>query len=61
MGSKLESFLRKNVFLVLFCSRRTAYNVRGVKKIYISRFILQGHNIIFKNILHLRCSLRKIK
>ena len=31
------------------------------KKNYISRFILQGSNIIFNNILDIRCSLRKIK
>ena len=46
----------------MFCSRRTAYIVRdNAKKIYISRFILQGRNIIFKSILRVRCSLRKIK
>ena len=55
-------YVQKKVFLVLFCSRRTAYIVRdNAKKIYIGRFILQGHNIIFKNILRVRCSLRKIK
>ena len=52
MGSKLDSFLRKRCFLFLFCSRRTAYIVGdNAKQNYISRFILQGPNIIFKNIL----------
>ena len=33
-----------------FCSRRTAYIVRdNAKKIYISRFIFQGHNLFLKN------------
>ena len=62
MGFKLDSFLRKKVFLVLFCSRGTLYIVRdSAKKIYISKFILQGHNNILKNILRVRCNLRKIK
>ena len=62
MGSKLDSFLRKRCFFVLFCSRRTADIVRdNAKKNYISRFTLQGCNIIFKNILNVQCSLRKIK
>ena len=59
MGPKRDSFLRKECFL-LFCSRRTAYIVRDMRKIYISRFILQGRNIIFKNILRVRCSSHKI-
>ena len=29
MGSKLDTYLRKRVFLVLFCSRRTPYIVRN--------------------------------
>ena len=32
-----------------------------MQKIYISSFISQGRNIIFKNMLRDRCSLRKIK
>ena len=49
------------MFLVLFCSRLTAYIVRdNVKKIYINRFILHGLNVISKNILRVRGSLRKI-
>ena len=32
-----------------------------IQKIYICRFISQGRNVIFKNILRVRCSLRKIK
>ena len=37
------------MFLVLFCSRRTAYIVRvNAKTFYITRFISQGCNIIFK-------------
>ena len=48
--------------VVLFCSRHTAYIDRdNAKKIHISTFILQGRNIIFKNILRVRCSLHKIK
>ena len=40
------------MILVLFRSRRTAYIVRdNTKKNYVSRFILQGRNIILKNIL----------
>ena len=46
----------------MFCSRRTAYIVKdNAKKNYISRFISQECNIIFKTILRARCSLRKIK
>ena len=60
MGSK--SFSQKKLFLFRFSSRRGAYIVRdNAKKMYISRYILQGHNIIFKNILRVPCSLRKIK
>ena len=52
----------EKVFLVLFCSRRTDYIVRdNCEKIFISRFILPGPNIIFKNSLDVRCILRKIK
>ena len=35
MGSKLDSFFRKGVFLVLFCSR-TAYIVRDNAKKFTS-------------------------
>ena len=35
MGSKLDSFLTKKMFL-LFCSRRTAYNVRENAKKFTS-------------------------
>ena len=45
---------------VLFTSY-SLYRWRYCEKIYISRFILQGRNIIFKNILRVRCSLRKIR
>ena len=56
MGSTFDSFLRKRCFLFCF-----VHVVRDfAKKIYISRFILQGRNIIFKNILRVRCNLRKI-
>ena len=34
MGSKLDSFLRKACFVFLFCSRRTAYNVRDNAKTF---------------------------
>ena len=56
-------FSEKGVFCsVLVMSRRTPYTVRdNAKKIYIIRFILKGGNIIFKNILSDRYSLRKIK
>ena len=62
-GLNLIIFLGKKVFLVLFCSRRTAYIVRdNAKKIYYHiRFILKGRIIIFRNILRVRCSLRKSK
>ena len=44
-----------------FCAS-VDYTVRdNEKKICISRFILQGRNINFKNILRVRCSLRKIR
>ena len=60
-GLNILVFTEK-VFLVPFCSRRTAYIVRdNEQKIYINKFILQGRNIIFKNIVRVRCSLRKIK
>ena len=62
MGSKHDSFLIKCVFCSVFFSRRTDYIVRdNAKKNYISGFILQGRNIIFKNILDVLCSLSKIK
>ena len=36
MGSKLDSFFRKKVFISLFCSRRTAYIVRENAKTFTS-------------------------
>ena len=49
MESKPDSFLREKLYIVLFCSFRTAYIVTDiVTKIYISRFILHGRNNIFK-------------
>ena len=59
--SRAHSHSEKGTFCsVLFMS--TAYIVTDYAiKIYISRFILQGRNIIFKNILRFLCSLRKIK
>ena len=61
MGSKLDSFLRKRCFLFCFVRIVLLVSLEIVRKIYISRFILQGRNIIFKNILRVRCSLLKIK
>ena len=55
-GLNLIVFFSEKAFLVLFCSRRTAYIVRdNTKKIYFSRFILQERNIIFKK--YFTCSM----
>ena len=61
MGSKLDSFLRKWCFLFCFVLFVLLISLEIMRKNYISRFTLQGRNIIFKNTLHVRCSLRKIK
>ena len=50
MGSKLDSFLRKRRFLFYFVHVVLLISLEIMRKIYISRFILQGRNIIFKNI-----------
>ena len=60
MGSTLDSFPRKGCYLFCFVHIVLLISLEIMRKNYISRFILQGHNIIFKNILHVRCSLRKI-
>ena len=60
-GLNLIVFSAK-VFLVLFCSRRTAYIVRDNAKKFTSVGISYMGLILFsKNILRVRCSLRKIK
>ena len=61
MGSELDSFLRKRCFLFCFVHVVLLISLEIMRKNYISRFILQGSNIIFKNVLDVRCSLRKIK
>ena len=50
MGSKLDSFLRKRCFLFSFVHVVLLMSLEIMQKIYISRFMLQGRNIIFKNI-----------
>ena len=52
MGSKLDSFLRKKVFLVLFCSRRTAYIVRDNAKKFTSVGISYMGLILFSKIFY---------
>ena len=59
MGSKLDNFFRKWCFLFCFVHVILPISLEIMPKNYISRFILQGRNIIFKNILDVRCSLRK--
>ena len=61
MGSKFDSFLRKSCFLFCFVHIVLLISLEIMRKNYMSRFILQGRNIILKNILRVRCSLRKIK
>ena len=47
MGSKLDSFLRKNMFLVPFCSRSTAYIVRDNAKKFTSVGLSYNGVILF--------------
>ena len=61
MGSKLDSFLIKRCFLFSFVHVVLLISLEIMRKNYISGFIIQGRNIIFKNILLVRRSLRKIK
>ena len=64
MWSKLDSSLRKGCFLFCFVLVVLLILLEIIrKKNYFSRFILQGRrpNVIFKNILRVRCSLSKIK
>ena len=61
MGCKLDSFLRKSCFSFCFVHIVQLISLEIMQKIYISRFMLQGRNIIFRSILRVRCSLRKIK
>ena len=63
MGSKIDSFLRKWRILISFIHVVLLISLETMRKHvqYISRFIFQGRNIIFKNILRVRYSSRKIK
>ena len=49
MGSKLDSFLRERCFLFCFVHVVLLISLEIMRKNYISMFILQGRNIIFKN------------
>ena len=51
MGSKLDIFIRK-MFLVLFCSRRTAYNVRDNAKKFLSVGLSYKCVILFRKIFY---------
>ena len=53
MWSKLDSFLRKKVFLVLFCSNRTAYIVRDNAKKFISVDFSYMEVILFSKIFYM--------
>ena len=52
MGSKLDSFLRKHVFLVLVSSRRTAYIVRDNAKKITSLGLSYKGVILFSKIFY---------
>ena len=52
MGSELDSFIRKKVFLVLFCSRLTAYIVRDNAKRITSVGISYMGLILFSKIFY---------
>ena len=52
MGYKLDSFLRKK-FLVLFCSRRTAYIVRDNEKKFISVGLSNKDVTLFSKIFYM--------
>ena len=49
------------MFLVLFCSRRTAYIVRDNAKTFTSVGLSLKDLILFKKKIRVRCRLRKIK
>ena len=53
MGSKLDSFLRKRVFLVLLSSRRTAYIVRDNAKIFTSVGLSYKDVMLFSKISYM--------
>ena len=56
MGSELDSFLKKRCFLFCFVYVVLLISLEIMrKKNCISRFILQGCNIIFKTFLRVRC------
>ena len=63
MGSKLDSFLRKRCFFLCFVHvvLFIGLSLEIMQKNYISRFILQGRNIIFENILRVRCTVSFIR
>ena len=60
-GLNLIVFSENGVFLFSFVHGVLLISLEIMQKIYISRFILQGCNSIFRNILRVQCSLRKIK
>ena len=51
-GSKIDSFLRKKVFLVLFCSRRAAYIVRDKARKFTSVGLSYKDVILFSKIFY---------
>ena len=53
MGTKLDSFLRKKAFLVLFCSRRTAYIVRDNAKKFTSVGLTYKGVVLFSKIFYM--------
>ena len=61
MGTKLDSFLRKGYLFFSFVHVVLLISLEIMRKKYLSKFILQGRNFISNNILHVRCSLSKIK
>ena len=52
MGSKLDSFLRKGVFFVPVCSRRTAYIVRDNAKTFTPVGLSYKDVILFSKIFY---------
>ena len=53
MGSKLDKFSQKRVFLVLFCSRRTAYIVGDNAKKFTSVDLSYKDVILFSKIFYM--------
>ena len=52
MGSERDSFLREK-FFVLFCSRRTAYNVRDNAKKFLSVGLSYKYAKLFSKIFYM--------